>query len=341
MVDDWVTAWSDSSPGAVGARPGFITGIYTPDFWSDGFLELSASTFERIKAHNAGFVVVSSVWSYGRNQPLPEVEPRRIRAPSVLTTREDIMAQARIAREQGLEVILGPQFNMEMAPGGLEAVCRSHSREWLDAWLLEAERLWMWHAIVAEEAGAAALLLPGYCFHVFSSVDDTPASAAEFDGKVATLIEKVRGAYSGKLIINGGVREFDFPGLANLVGVTTYDTGHPDLPHDATVAQWKEAYDKLFAQSVDPIHERWGKPVFFYTIHLPPVPGDPEPTGQEAQARRLEGIFQALENRPWVAGALSWAYSMIDAPLNASSDGLRAQLAEAVLVKYYGMYSGR
>ena len=123
------------------------------------------------------------------------------------------------------------------------------------------------------------------------------------------------------------------------MGVTTYDTGHPDLPYDATVDDWHAAYDALFTERVDPIYQRWGQPVFFYTIHLPPHPDDPDSTGEDLQARRLEGLFQALDSRPWIAGTLSWAYSMIDAPLN-SGDGLRARLAEAVLAKYYGSYTG-
>ncbi len=171
---------------------------------------------------------MSSVWHYGQFDP-PTVEPRRVKAPSVLAPKEDIVAQARIAREKGLEVILGPQLNMEMVPGGVDAVCRSHPQQWLDPWLDEAERFWMWHAIVAEEIGADALVLPGYCFHVFTPVDDATEYADEFDGEVATLVEKVRGVFGGKLIMNGSARDYDFPGLADLVGLTTYDTGHPDL----------------------------------------------------------------------------------------------------------------
>ena len=228
VVDDWIAGWSDSPAEALGTRPDFITGIYTPDFWSTGFLDLSAATFERISAHNGGWVVVSSVWHYGQFDP-PTVEPRRVKAPSVLAPKEDIVAQARIAREKGLEVILGPQLNMEMVPGGVDAVCRSHPQQWLDPWLDEAERFWMWHAIVAEEIGADALVLPGYCFHVFTPVDDATEYADEFDGEVATLVEKVRGVFGGKLIMSGSARDYDFPGLADLVGLTTYDTGHPDL----------------------------------------------------------------------------------------------------------------
>jgi hypothetical protein len=124
------------------------------------------------------------------------------------------------------------------------------------------------------------------------------------------------------------------------VGVTAYDTGHPDLPHDATVDHWRQAYDALFTETIDPIYKRWGKPVIFYQFHLPPHPSDPDPSGENLQARRLEGFFQALESRPWVTGTLSWTYPMIDAPLK-NEDSVRARLAEAVLAKYYGTYTGR
>ncbi len=208
--------------------------------------------------------------------------------------------------------------------------------------MAEAKRLWLWNAIVAEEIGAEVLVLPGYFFHVFAPpfFYETEEYAAEFDEKVADLISKVREVYSGKLIVSGGVREFDFPSLADLVGVTTYDTGHPDLPHDSTMDEWHSAYDVLFADKVDPIYQRWGKPVFLYTIHFPLLRDDPDPMGQSSQARQLEGLFQALESRPWVAGTLSWSYFMIDAPLNPD-DGVRARLAEAVLAKYYGIFTGQ
>ncbi len=41
-----------------------------------------------------------------------------------------------------------------------------------------------------------------------------------------------------------------------------------------------------------------------------------------------------------MAGILSFAYTMTDAPLYPLQDGLRARLGEAVLAKYYGLYSG-
>ena len=339
-VSDWVTDWSGPSAKPAAARPGFITGIYLPDFWSSSFLRLSESAFERIKSFSGGWVVLSSVWHFGQLDP-PLVESRPVKAPSVLTPRDDIVAQAAIARKKGLKVVLGAQFNMEMLPGGTQKICATQKREWLEAWLVEAQKLWMWNAAVADEVGADAMVLPGYCFHVFSWMDENDPYTAEFDRKVAALMDKIRGVYGGKLIMSGGRRELDFPGKADLIGVTTYDTGHPDLPYEATVDQWRHAYDTLFKEKVDPIYERWGKPVLFYTVHLPPVPGDPSPTGQETQARRLEAIFQALESRPWVAGTLSWDYSMIDAPLNPSTSGVRSRLAEAVLAKYYGLWGGQ
>jgi hypothetical protein len=341
VVDDWVISWADVG-AAVGPRPGFIAGVYTPDMWSAQFVALSPTTFARIKEHNADWVVISSIWNYARTQPLPVIEVRPMLAGWSSPTLQEIREQAAIAHDQGLRVILAPQFNMEMSEGGIPAVCDTQTDAWWAGWLEEAERVWLWHAIVAQEIGAEALLLPGHCFHVFAppSFFETRAAAEAFDARVAELIAAVRERYSGELIVSGSVREFDFPGHADLVGVTTYDTGHPQLPPEATVEAWRRAYDALFAQKVDPLYDRWGVPVLFYTLHMPAHPADPDPTGQALQARRLEAVFQALAERPWVAGTLSWGYTMLAAPLEPQ-DGLRGRLGEAVMAKWYGLLAGQ
>lgn len=341
VVNDWVVRWSDAPQDSIGTRPDYMNGMYTPDFWSSHFLRLSPSTYGDIAEHNGGWVTVSSVWSYGRINPLPLMEPRMIESPSVLTPREDIIAQANIARENGLKVFLAPQFNMEMGAGGFEALSGVKSAEWWNTWTTEAERLWLWNATVAEEIGAEALMLPGYVFHVFSDewAYDPPEYIEEFDTSIAQLVGKVRQIYGGKVIISGGVTSRDFPGLADFVGVTTYDTGRPELPYDATVDQWRDGYEELFAEKVDPIHERWGKPVAFYSVHAPLFPDNPVPADELAQARQLEGFFQAVSSRPWIVGSFSWAYHMVPAPLNGD-DGIRGRLAEAVFAKYYGQFLG-
>ena len=59
-----------------------------------------------------------------------------------------------------------------------------------------------------------------------------------------------------------------------------------------------------------------------------------------AQAAELEGLFQALITRPWIAGTMTWSYTHTDA-IDGDADGLRGRLAEAVLAKYYGTYTGK
>ncbi len=193
-------------------------------------------------------------------------------------------------------------------------------------------------AAAAAAAGIEAMLLPGHCFHVFpwEGHIGNPDVEAAFDLRVAAMIDDVRQVYPGLLIVSGSAPQFDFPTLADLVGVTTYDTGHPDLPYDATVEEWTAAYDSLFADTVDPRWQRWHRPVLFYTVHVPVHPEDPAPATGIVQARQLEAIFRAIETRPWVAGVLSWSYDWVDHP-QAPSDGVRARLGEAVLAKHYAM----
>ena len=171
---------------------------------------------------------------------------------------------------------------------------------------------------------------------LFRSYGDA-AYEHQFDLRVQALIAQVRTVYHGRLIVSGGVASFDFPGAADLIGVTTYDLGRPALPYDATAQQWAAAYEAVFADKVDAIHARWGKPVLVYTIALAPDDADPDPSAQETQSRQLEGIMRAIGRRPWIAGSLSWAYQMIDAPA-LRGDGLRARAAEGVLAREYATF---
>jgi len=86
--------------------------------------------------------------------------------------------------------------------------------------------------------------------------------------------------------------------MANFVGVIACDAGLPNLPYGPTVDEWRVAHDTRFTEVVGPIYEHWGKPVLFYRFHPPRHADDPDLTGQDSQARRREGAFHAMEQRP-------------------------------------------
>lgn len=350
LVSDWVGEWEGLSPPDDSGRATWRSGIYVPDFWSASFINNSPSTFDRITSSAQGeWVALSSVWSFGQLQPVPMVEQRALQIWSVLTPLENIKAQAALAHEKGLNVFLAPQQNPEVLPGWNDAPLNVWDQAWWEAWLPEAERQWMWNALLAEEIGAEMLMLPGPVFHVFPNAvqsDDDPFQQVLDDG-VTALIAQVREVYSGLIIMSGNNSNYDFPGLAHIRGVTTYDLGVPALSDDATVAEWKDAYRENFEAKVDPIRERWDGPVMFYTIHAPGTGsgqfGAPaaasDPFGEQIQANRLEAIYQLIEERPWIEGAYSWAYDYIDAPGDLT-DGVRGRLGEAVQAKWYERLSG-
>jgi hypothetical protein len=335
IVNDWVAMWPGLSP-QVASRNDFIQGYYTPDLYSGVFLPLSESTYERIADHEGTAIVISSVWSYGQSQPIPTLEYRAVRAGSVATPLEDALEQAQVARDAGLEIFFGPQFNMEQAPGGFELYNGPKSDEWWTEWLKLADEMWTWQATVAEMIDAEYMMVPGPLFHVYDHIDkpsDDPF-IVNFEKEQARLMAKLREIYSGKMIVAGGAMEYDFPGLADFNGVTTYYIGVPQLPADTTVAEFIEYYEERFVERIDPIYEKWGNPVFFYTIHAPAVPTANDPSGEIAQANAMEALFHVIAARPFINGALSWSYDMIDTPLTPS-DGVRGRLAEAVLAKSY------
>lgn len=336
-VNDYVVSWE----GAPAPREGWISGIYTPDFWSEAFLPTSNSAFPSAVEANGEWVAISSVWSFGEIQPAPYLESRPVRIWTVLTPIEDIRAQAAIARENGLKVFLAPQMNPEVHPGWQQETVDAGSIEWWEQWLEQAEAQWMWNAVVAEEIEAEMLLLPGYVFHVFPPPGffHDAGYVAEFDLKVQAMIRKVREVYSGKILMSGSQADYDFPALADYVGVTTYDLGVPELPADATFEQLEADYAAKFEEKVDSRWERWGKPVLFYTIHTPAKAQEGDPYGQIFQANAYEAMFQQIAERPYIIGSFTWAYDMVGA-WQFISDGVRDRAGEAVMAKWYARLAG-
>ncbi len=331
---------SDSDRLARAVELGFAAGYCLDDYWSGSFSTLLPTTFARIRAFNGTWVEVSSVWSYGKTSPLPEVEPRPLRTPSVLTPREVLIEQIELAHEYGLHVLLAPQFNMEMSSGGA-AVCGAHDSAWWEAWVREAREMWMWNAQVAAEAGAEALLLPGHCFHNFPSraALGSPAEALAFDLEIQALVAEIRGVYTGRLLMGYGGTEHAFPGAADWVGITTFQTGHPSLSSTATADEWASAYDALFATRLDPLYARYGKPIVLYQVHVPSVVTPGDPAGEAAQARQVQGLMQAALQRPWLAGTFAFGYHLVDAPL-LPDVGVRARISEEALGVLYETETG-
>ncbi len=340
VVNDWIVRWPGISP-SIAERDGFVKGYYPPDLFSNGYIALSESTYARARTHEGSAVVISSVWSYGQSQPIPTLEYRGVHAGSVATPLEDILLQARMARDAGLEIFFGPQFNMEQAPGGFDVYNGPKSDEWWVEWLKLADEMWTWQATVAEMIDAEYMMLPGPLFHVYDQIDrpDDHPTIRLIESEQTRLIEKVRSIYSGTIVITGSADRYKFPGLADFNGVTTYDVGVPQLPSGSTVDDFVEYYEGRFVERVDPIFERWGNPVFFYTIHAPSIPTADDPSGEIGQATALEALFRVISSRPEIIASLSWSYSMIDAPL-IPEDGVRGRMGEAVLAKWYAILGG-
>ncbi|MGE3960952.1 MAG: hypothetical protein AB7F65_04655 [Dehalococcoidia bacterium] len=336
-VDLW-SSGCDGVPDSPARDATYISGTYTPDLFSPDYLRTTDETYAAAAAAGSTLVAISGVQSYGRIDPLPTLETRPIFAGAVRTPRSAALFQAAAASKQGLGVLVAPQFNMEMTTGR-ETLSDAHGAEWWAAWLRLAEEHWLYHAELAAEVDAELLLLPGPVFHVYFPPDwlDAELRGILEDG-VADLTTQVRAVYDGQLLMSGSQRDYAFLEGADLLGVTTYDLGHPQLGAGASLDEWVAAYEQLFRERVDPIHERWAKPVFFYTIHVPSEAADGDPGGQYRQALQLEAIYRAIEARPWISGSMSWAWFMQPAP-DAPNDGFRGRLAEAVQAKWFERFA--
>jgi len=351
-VQDVVTAWQGIPAGqaavnssAPAALPGFhftlpseefLRGFCLFDYWGgDPFSVLLDTTFDRIRSHGGTWVEVSSIWSYGTVTPLPTLESRPLLSSSVLTPRQDLVDEIRLAHDHNLEVLIAPQCNMEMTQGR-DALAEEHAWGWWQAWLEEAEAFWMWNAQVAEEAGAEALLLPGYVFHAFpgKSTFMSLKDARAFDAAVQSIIAKVREVYHGKLVLGITPTGFVFPSLGDWIGRNNEE--NPDLSPSASADDWAKAYDALFMRTLDTYY--WAnqkKPVLLYHVGICPKATPADPTGERVQARQFQGFISALSTRPWVIGMFQFAYSLMDEPLLPGCS-VRGRLAEEVIAQFYG-----
>lgn len=361
-VNDAVYSWDDI-PSSNSRE--FISAIYPDDLWEADYLPLWESTISRIKGNNAQYVVVSSVWSYGQIWPLPEVESRSVKAPALLTPTEDLIATIDMAHSIGLKVMIEPQFNMEMTPGqttvdefGHTSVAemggQAFSNEWLDRWLEEAERLYLYNAEIAQRTGAEILLLPGPIFHVFLSEWSfaDPSYVRIFDQKMMDLIGKVRQHYSGLLVVNGNSPDlYEFPSMADYVVITSGDLGKLNVSPDASVQEIELAWEDGLDKYARPSYEAYDKPVLMglgyesvdgsvngASGEWGPFPDDPTTVlDLIEQANIYEAFFQAIMDRPWVGGEFDYMYHYYDMQLDETAS-VRGKPAEAVVRKYFGTF---
>jgi len=350
MLDDVVFSWGDT-PFLL--QKDFITAIYPVDYWTAEFLALYKPTLTRIRDHGAEWVVVTSVWGYSQVEPLPEVEPRPIKVGGVFTPTEDLLAKINMIHSMGMKAFILPQFNMEMTPNGSK-IWEAHSNEWWDKWFEEAEKLYMYHAEIAQRTGAEMLLLPGPEFHVFPGEwqFEDPLYVDVFDQKMQELIGRVRQRYGGLLVGDGTKLIYDFPALFNFTRITSFDWGmNLNVSSDASVQEIKMALEKVLDDQAKPIFERYNKPLIVQLAYAsvdnavsgvygeaPSEPDDPSTIlDLTEQANIYEAFFQAILNRSWVKGLYDFSYSFSDLPYD-EGPSIRAKPAEAVVSKYYYVF---
>jgi hypothetical protein len=349
-LEDMVFSWIDIP---FSLQRDFISAIYPVDYWTAELLALYKPTLTRIREHGAEWVVVTSVWSYSQVEPLPEIEQRPIKVGGVFTPTEDLIAKINMIHSMGMKAFILPQFNMEMTSNGSK-IWEAHSNEWWDKWFEEAEKLYMYHAKIAQQTSAEMLLLPGPGFHIFPGEwqFEDPLYVNVFDQKMQNLIEKVRQHYNGLLVGDGTKLVYDFPSLLDFTRITSFDWGMKlNVSSNASVQEIKQALEKVLDNQAKPIFERYDKPVIIQLAYasvdnavsgaygeVPSEPDDPSTIlDLTEQANIYEAFFQAILNRSWVAGLYDFSYSFIDLPYD-EGPSIRAKPAETVVSKYYYLF---
>jgi hypothetical protein len=250
-----------------------------------------------------------------------------------------------------MKAFIFPQFNMEMTndSGSLEG---PHSNEWWDQWLIEAQKFYLYNADIAEQTGAEMLLLPGPVYHVFQGEEgfEDPSYITIFDQKMSELIGEVREHYSGLIAINGAQSSlYNFPGQADFVVITPFDMGTDlNVSSNASVAEIKRAFESLLDKKAKLLFTTYNKPVLVQITYpsiddaVSGIIGDsPWDVNDPStivdlieQANIYEGFFQAILDRPWIAGTFDYTYHFFDLPED-ETPSIRAKPAEMVISKYY------
>lgn len=205
---DTVRAWQwlpESDPATVTAVPiqarsaGFWAGVeFIPDY-SPSWQPHYPSAFNNLKALNASVVVLSPTWTAKNNQPL-------VFAPSAGQDAlwNDNLQAIQLARATNLNVVLYPTPVLQ--PNGPDFWLKApRTPGWWDDWFARYRAFALYHADLAIQGGAQALILGGESISPAlpggTLINGQPSGVpADAESRWRSLIAEVRSRFKGQLL---------------------------------------------------------------------------------------------------------------------------------------------
>lgn len=305
---------------------------WTTDFASDTFKE----SVRKIKAANVSMLTLI-IPLYQSNIYSTDIGPGW-NTP----TDESLVAGIEFARSLGLQVSL--KIHMVSYDGQWRAHINPSDRgRWFRNYGDWVER----YARISQAEGVEMLAVGSELIDM-ATVDTNPTNTQNWK----ELIARVRSAYSGKLTYSanwGGSwwadekNRIEFWSDLDYIGIAAYFVLNSEPNKEALQGQW----DYWRTADIEPLKNRWGKPVLFTEIGYRSMSGarfqpfnswDHWGVNEWEQAQLYEALFQYWNNYSWMQGVHLWDWISDPNAGGPGDDGYTPQgkMAEGVMRTWFG-----
>lgn len=190
----------------------FLPGAYLQDLYEPWFDGLFQPTAQYLSQKGYGMAALAPPWHVlSTDPPLFGTDPSKPDYPD-----SSLRAQISALVDAGLEVVVQPQLD------GLPDLSTEESATWWDQWFQQESAFLVYHAQIAQEAGAE-------WFAFYPDAQHATVPPSDLDARFRALVAEIRGVYSGKVGVN-------FMEFSNAAGTDL-------LIPDTTGFTWLDAVD--------------------------------------------------------------------------------------------------
>jgi hypothetical protein len=375
-VEDTVTAWRwyphvgeelpSPPPSLAGQKEiaprvdgiPFQRGYLYYDFWWDSCDRFVTPTDNSMKESNGNWAGIWPAWNYVQKEPLPVIG---YEGYGHTHDPDELEYHISTVQADGLNVWLAPQVCCDNPDAG-----GTYSSEWWEAWFQEMDEFSIFFAEAAEEHG-----LEYFSMHDEGLFWRNPGIRDIAKERYSEHIEKVREVYTGKLGMpfatggnydspsdifpSGGDEDVFSPEKFDFFSVAIWTPVTDKL--DPTTEELEAGFRRIFEQAIEPLYERWGKPIIITTSY-PSVDGGAssnlawdteeiqiwsEYSGNyrldlEEQAMVYEAVMRVVSDYDFVIGFYPFVYGYTDLP-KSKEWTIRGKPAEDIVAGWYGSFA--
>ena len=311
-IHDMVEAWAYWSGGesailpepAVAQRgPGFAAGIQFVPAYHPSWKSLLPAALDSLANLNAGWLMLSPTWSYGRNAPgnaLPILAPLAGKDAS-WPELADAIQQAR-SRGINTAVYPAPRFAIPRDEWWQSA---PRDESWWQVWFEQYRQFALHHADLANRSGAPALVLGGEWLAPAlpggKLPDGSPSGVpADAETRWRSIIQDVRSRYSGQVAWAASYQTVMAP-PPFLDAVDRLYVEIPILPGQTPASQLGADPGAWLDNSLLPSALIINKPVTLAAA----CPSDPD---LQVQVDCYAALLSAASQRDWITGFIAQDY---------------------------------